>query len=131
MANQKNSKKTAETNRIDIFENAFATNGGEPQPATLNGIDFNIRRNFTGAEVANYIEFFNTSKWTPDTVPSPEEQIKRQLDFLTDLSKEDTKNLVEWLLAADIKVASKVCIELGKVAGLRDNDGNFLAGQQR
>lgn len=114
--------------RIDIFSEAFTTKGGDPQPATLFGIDFNVKRDFTADDVRTYIESFN---FTRDDIPSPEEQIRFQLGFLTDLAGKNLDAVVAKLLEADLLITTKCLIQLGVVAGLRSEDGNFTPGRKR
>lgn len=114
-------KKTAP---IDLFEEAMAVNVGAPLPATLFGVTFNIRRNYTGDEVAAYIGLF-TADAEKKTI---KEQIAEQLNVLTDLAGDAFDTLVDKLLAVPIVTAQSLLVKIGQRAGLRGADTGFLTG---
>lgn len=122
---------TSTTDRIDIFDTAISSHAGDPIAATLFNVDFNVRRDYTADEVRQYIEYFNLSKWDADNPPSPEEQIRFQLGFLTDLNDEEMTPICEQLLEADVTITGRILIHIGKIAGLRTEEGNFTTGRRR
>lgn len=120
-------KKTEKTPPIDLFQEAMKSDAGEPAPATLYGIDFNIRRDYTGDEVYDYISLFRED----GSKPTIKEQIDNQLKALTDLADDKRAELVDKLLGVPIVAAQAMLIKIGQVAGLRSDDTAFLTGVLR
>lgn len=112
--------------KIDLLD-SFARSAGEPVDVTLMGVDLTIRRDFTGAEVHDIIMLH-----TPEGQPPA---IKDQLMQLTALLSTDDKKTREKFVTALLDLAvveiQALVVELGKVAGVRGDDGNFLTGAQR
>lgn len=122
-------KNTADTKApveaLNIQELALSIHGGDPVAVKLDTHLVNVRRDFTGDEVATYVGFF-----AQKSAGSAEDQISKQLDLLLDeaTTTRVKKELCEWLLDQPFVIASSYMVQLGKVAGLRDEDGTFLTG---
>lgn len=112
--------------KINLLD-SFARAGGDPVTVTLMGVDLTIRRDFTGAEVHDIIMLH-----TPEGQPAT---IKDQLMQLTAMLSTDDEKTREKFVTALLDLAvveiQALSVELGKIAGIRGDDGNFLTGVQR
>lgn len=126
MATKKNSAADKAPAPLDIFSEALKSNVGEPIDVTLLGHTFQVRRDFTGDDVANYIALFGSAESL-----TVEQQIRQQLEKLTDLTAADLDAVTEELLQKPVAVTSSIMIYLGQIAGLRGEDTGFLTGTLR
>lgn len=121
-------KKTAPQNApIDILEDALATGDLPPQTITLKGVDIDIRRTWTGAQVNEYMRIARAA----DDAEDFDAWASELLSVLSISAKTQITKFVDLLGGLSTFEAGQVIKRMGFIAGLRDEAGNFISGKPR
>ena len=115
-------KKAEATEKIDLFELAMKVDTGEPVEVTMLGHELTLRRNFTGAEVKEILDaHFNFAEETYF------EQIMRIFALISINEEAEIKAFAQAMVELRQMEFLRVLTEIGKLIGLRNKDGAFLA----
>ncbi|MEJ6019877.1 hypothetical protein [Corynebacterium sp. H113] len=109
---------------IDLIDLALGVAGGEAVTVNVFENDLSIRRNFTGDEVHEYLKLHREG----ESAPTLKEQLQNIVGSLSDSADDAQAAFIDAVMELTIPEINRVVVKIGQIAGLRDEQGNFLPG---
>lgn len=114
---------------LNLIDVVAGYQGGKPVDVEIGDVVVQVRRDFTGVEVAEYVSLFAPEYTDSHTV---EQQLRAQLSILCVADDDALNKAIEVLCKLPFVVVSEAVLHLGVMAGLRDAEsGSFLLKSNR